>query len=364
MKYVVEKDKILSNLKVLEEHCGSSKIIAVIKADGYGLGLCNMASILREGGSDFFGVARLEEAVALRDAGFENDILLLSPATCEASAELVCEKNIISTVDNAETARLLSLAAQKTQRKARAHFIVDTGFGRYGFSSEEAENIIGICGENPDIDFEGIYTHFFNPFSKDSSSVDAQVRKFNSVVMQLESAGITGLMKHVCSSSAAVKYPQYHFDAVRIGSALLGRILDKRGLALKEVGCLESEILSIKELPAGHNLGYGQVYITKRKTLCAVIPAGITDGVGIEKADVSFGFKQKVFAVLKKVKRFNVPENINVEINGKRYPVIGRVGLTDMFADITGSADIKIGDTVRIPVNPILLDSSVEKEIV
>lgn len=364
MRYVVEKDKILFNLDIMRGHCEKSNVICVIKANGYGLGLLNMASILTEGGADFFAVSRLEEALELRRAGCVCRILLLSPPYSAQSAEEICRNDIIATIDSSYTAKLLDDAAIATQKKASAHFIIDTGFGRYGFLPGQENDIIDAFNSCEYVSFEGIYTHFYNSFSNDASSVDYQAAQFDIITKALENSGVTWLMKHACSSAAAVKYPRYHYDAVRLGSALLGRVADKNGLPLKEVGHLESEIISIKELPAGHNLGYGEVFKTKRRTLCAVIPAGTIDGVGLQRADVAFTFSQKVFRILRNILKLRNKENLSVEINGRSFPVIGKVGLTDMFVDVSGSDDVRIGDKVKIRISPIMLNYSVDIAVI
>ncbi|MEE1283456.1 MAG: alanine racemase C-terminal domain-containing protein, partial [Acutalibacteraceae bacterium] len=172
-----------------------------------------------------------------------------------------------------------------------------------------------------------------------------------------------GLKKHICSSAAAVKYPEYHFDAVRLGSALLGRIAVPNKPGLEKVGFMECEIISIKTLPAGHFVGYGEAYKTTRETSAAVVPLGVCDGYGLSKTEVAFTSGDKVNSLLRKVKRFNSDQTLSCVVCGKKAQVIGKVGLTDLVIDVTG-IECKVGDVAAFEFNPTLVDALVKKDFV
>ena len=365
MKYVIEKEHIVNNLQILKKHCGQSEIIGVVKADGYGTGITALSELLIDNGIKCLAVARSEEAVQLRSNDVQADILLLSPPSDAGSADWLCENDIINSVDSFETAALLHASAVKLQKKARAHIVIDTGFGRYGFLPGEENKIIEAYNSFSEmISFEGIYTHFYNAFANDTSSVKMQAAQFDIVTKALENCGICRLLKHACNSSAAVRFPEYHFDAVRVGSALLGRVTGRSLSGIKAVGRLESNIVSLKELPAGHNLGYSGVFTTKRKTICAVVPVGVFDGYGLKRNNVAFTVKERFAQILRSVRHIGDSQQLSVDVNGFTCKVIGSVGLTDFFVDVTDLKDVHVGDVVSFDVSPIYVDSSVCREFI
>ncbi len=361
MRYVVQKEFIASNLNKMRAHCPTAEVIGVVKGNGYGLGLIPMAKLLCENGVKTLAVSRLEEAVSLRENGIDSAILLLSPPFDEESAKQCVENDITATVDSLQTAKLLDSAAQN--KKVSAHIMLDTGFARFGFMPGEENDIITALSECKNISFEGVYSHFYNAFSPDSSSVKLQVSRFNTAVAAIEAAGFTGLKKHICSSAGAVKYPEYHFDAVRLGSALLGRIAVPNKPGLEKVGFMECEIISVKTLPAGHFVGYGEAYKTTKETKAAVVPLGTCDGYGLSKTEVAFTNSDKVNSILRKVKRFGADQTFSCVVCGKKAQVIGKVGLTDLIIDVTG-IDCKVGDVVAFEFNPTLVDALVKKDFV
>ncbi len=361
MRYIVQKDFIVSNLNKMRAQCPTAEVIGVIKGNGYGLGLIPMAKLLCENGVETLAVSRLDEAVALRENGIASAILLLSPPFDEASAGRCVELDITATVDSLYTARLLDKASEG--KRVSAHIILDTGFARFGFMPGEEGDIITALNECKNISFEGIYSHFYNAFSPDSSSVKLQVSRFNTAVAAIEAAGFTGLKKHICSSAGAVKYPEYHFDAVRLGSALLGRIAVPNKPGLEKVGFMECEIISIKTLPVGHFVGYGEAYKTTKETKAAVVPLGTCDGYGLSKTEIAFTNSDKVNSLLRKVKHFGKDQTLSCVVCGKKAQVIGKVGLTDLIIDVTG-IDCKAGDVAAFEFNPTLVDALVKKDFV
>ncbi len=363
MRYVVQKELIVSNLNKMRAHCPTAEVICVVKGNGYGLGLVEMARLLSANGASTLAVSRVDEAERLRESGIEGDILLLSPPFDEKSAKTVVEKNIIATVDSLHTAELLNKAADEGQTTVKAHVMLDTGFGRFGFMPGEEEDIISAYKNCTSIHFEGIYSHFYNAFSSSADSVKLQVSRFNTMTAAVEAAGCTGMKKHICSSAAAVKYPEYHFDAVRLGSALLGRIAVPNTVGLEKVGFMECELISIKTLPANHFVCYGEAYKTTRETRAAVVPLGVCDGYGLSKTEVAFNSSDKVNSLLRKVKRFGNDQTLWATLNGKKVRVIGKVGLTDLILDVT-DVDCAVGDVAAFEFNPTLVNDSVTKDFV
>ena len=155
-------------------------------------------------------------------------------------------------------------------------------------------------------------------------------------------------------------FPQMNLDAVRIGSAFLGRVAVANKLGLKKVGYLESEISEIKTLPKGWNIGYSNTYTTKKETKVAIVPTGYAEGYHMKLSSDMLSFGNKVRDVIQAIKSLFKNTTLYVEINNKRYPILGRIGMYHVTVDITGE-DFKIGEKVKMNANPLYVDSSVRR---
>lgn len=353
---VIERDKLAENIRLIQKTVGDRTVIAVLKGNGYGLGLDVYARILTENGIDFFAVSEPEEAVSLRESGINGRILLLTPVTEQALAEKLLEQNVILTIHSYENAKLYENAALNLDIIAPVHIKVDTGFGRFGFQDmQEIPKVFKL----KNLSFDGIYSHFSCSFEKKYQITQRQFQKFSEVLSYLESLGIKIPLKHIANSSAALRFPETRMDAVRIGSAFLGRLSYPSALKLNRIAYLESKILTISELPAHHNIGYANTYYTKKPTKTAVIPVGYKDGYMVEKSRDTFRPIDILRYLYQDVRQLG--KKIWLGIGGKKYPLLGRVGMYNIVVDITGT-DIKAGDTVTCSVNPILIDNQIPRE--
>lgn len=353
---VIEKDKLSENIRLIQKTVGESKVIAVLKGDGYGLGLEAYARMLSECGIRFFAVSEPEEAFSLRKNEVDGNILLLTPVTEQPLAEQLIEQNVILTIHSYENAKLYESVALNIDRIAPVHIKVDTGFGRFGFQDmQEIPKVFKL----KNLSFDGIYSHFSCSFEKKYQITKQQFEKFLNVLSYLETLGIEIPMKHIANSSAALRFPETRMDAVRIGSAFLGRLSCPTSLSLNRIAYLESEVLTTSELPAHHNIGYANTYATKRPTKIAVVPVGYKDGYMVEKSRDTFRPIDILRYLYQDVRQLG--KKTWVEIDGKQYPLLGRVGMYNIVADITGT-DIKSGDIVKCSVNPILIDNQIPRE--
>ena len=331
-RLIVERSKIIKNTGIIAKEVASSEIIGVVKGNGYGLGLKEFAGILKECGVTIFATATLDEALAIKD--LSNDILLLNPVITSDDAERLVMNNIIATIASYDSAVMLNGVAEAMKKKVRAHIKVDTGFGRYGFLPDETDKISSIANFLSSIEISGIYTHLSDAFGKKEKHVVDQFELFMSIIEDLNRLNLNLGVKHIANSCGALRYDYLRLDAVRIGSAFLGRLPMKNKWALEKVGYLDGQIVNIKWLPKGHNVGYANVYKTKKAVKAAVVDTGYTDGFCVEKSKDTFRFRDVLrygFNDFKKM--FN--GRIFVTAGNKRVPVLGRVGMNSFVIDVT-----------------------------
>lgn len=361
-KLVVQKKQLTQNIKKILEHArlNGSEVIAMLKGNGYGLGICKFARLLLQNGVKMLAVSEFCEAKELRENGIGAEIILLSPMCDLNEAAEAVKLGIVCAVGSEESALVLNIAAAQQNMRARAHVCLDTGFGRFGFLADDIDGIDEALGRMRDVDIEGIFSHLSNSFGEEKYS-RMQFDAFNEAVMRLNERGYSFKIKHICNSCAFMRFPDMGLDAVRVGSAFLGRLPVKNTLKLDRIAYLESCICEMKTLPKGYNIGYANTYETKRETKIAVIPVGYKDGFGIQKSNDAFRFKDILRYIYADVKLLFGKNTTYVTVGDKKCPLLGRVSMFNIIADITGT-DAQVGDAVRLECNPILIDSSIERE--
>jgi alanine racemase len=230
------------------------------------------------------------------------------------------------------------------------HVKIDTGMGRYGFFPEETGEIAQVYGLrhlNP----TGIYTHFHSAFCNEDTTRQ-QFGAFQKVCDTLTQQGLSIGLRHCCNSSAFLQYPEMHLDAVRVGSALLGRLAFPNDLT--RIGWCESKVEVLRELPKGHSVGYGAAWKARRPTKIAVCGVGYFHGFGAESGNDIFRFRDCVRGGLGYVKAFLRKKAFYVSVNGKPARVLGHIGMVQTICDVT-DIPCQVGDPIRIEINPLLL---------
>lgn len=358
-KFVINKSDIVHNYNCIA-HKTDALVIPTLKADCYGLGALEVMKLLHaECGVNTVAVSRLEEALELCSQGC--DILLLSCYHDSAVLSTLIEKDIIFAVDSIGQARRASALALEKNKVARVHIKIDTGFGRFGFmpgNLPEIKEVYRLEG----LRVCGIFSHFSSAFASESVT-DKQFDTFMGVLEKLKESGIEVGLRHIANSSATFRSDKYHLDAVRIGSALLGRLPMRADAPLKRVGRFEAEIADIRTLKKGSNIGYGNVFALKQDTRVAVLCTGSADGVLIKKDYDTFRVMDILrygFGVFKMLFSDN---RLKVTVNGKPTRTVGRVALTHTMVDVTG-IDCACGDKAVIDISPLYVSSKVEREYI
>lgn len=207
----------------------------------------------------------------------------------------------------------------------------------------------------------GMYTHFSKPI--DSKYTNKQFNEFKNVFEYIKSNGYSIENLHCCASTAFLKYPNMWLDSVRIGSAIQGRTL-VCVQNLKKIGLFKTNIIEIKNLPKGYNISYGNTYKTKKETKIAIIPTGYVDGFNKNKLRDDFSLKNNIIAVLMEVKKIFKDNSLKVKINGKKYKILGKLGMYHSIIDISENEKIKIGQEVEVDIVPLQANDKIRREYI
>ena len=320
---IVDLSAIKHNVELLKKVAGT-KLLAVVKADAYGHGLVPVAKAALAAGADYLGVALLEEAVSLREAGITAPILawLVQPGSDFAQAiELDIE------LAAASLATLAEISAASVNKKAKVHLEVDTGMTRGGFLSEwdqlSAEHL-----EN--IEIVGIFSHFARADEPDEPQNLDQLNRFNEMVNHLHSLGHNNVIRHLSNSAATLKDHASAFDMVRTGIAMYGlspdvtTLGDSKALGLRPAMQLRAALYLVKDVPADTPVGYGATEYTSGNTKLGVVVMGYADGIP------------------------RVAHSAGVWCAGKRASIIGRVSMDQFVVDLGPHTKATSGDWVVI----------------
>jgi alanine racemase len=323
----VDLDKLAHNMREIRRNAVSEDIIAVIKADGYGHGALDIAPTLLQNGATRIAVAVLNEAVELRRGGIEEPIMVLG-FTPPSLIDMLLRYDIEQTVYSYDLAKEISQLAKKKNKVVKIHIALDTGMGRLGFlpNDESAEEVYKIS-RLPNIIIEGLFSHFSSADEGDKTYTNMQLDRYTAFYNKLITKGVKVNIRHIANSAAIIDMPQSHFEAVRPGIILYGYYpseqVFKDKIDLKPVMSLKTNIVHIKNLPAGEYISYGREFKTCKESVVATLPVGYADG-----------YTRLLFNKAK------------VIINGSFVPVIGRICMDQCMVDVTEIENVKVGDEV------------------
>ncbi|MBC7342431.1 MAG: alanine racemase [Clostridia bacterium] len=302
-----------------------TQIMAVVKANAYGHGAVEVSRVALEHGASWLGVAIFEEAEELRQAGIQAPILILGYSPAD-EAEAIVSLGLSQAVWTRSQAEALSRAAVKLGRPAKIHIKLDTGMGRIGFlPTAEAVKEIERIASLPGIAIEGTFTHFSSADDEDKTFTQEQLQRFHQMLEAIRSRGVEVGLRHAASSAAILTMPETHLDLVRLGVSLYGHFPSpatrRNDVTLLPAMSFKTQIVHLKELPAGWPVSYGRTYYTSKPTLVATLPVGYADGY------------------------FRSFSNCGeVIIRGRRCPVIGRVCMDQIMVDATSCPQARVGD--------------------
>lgn len=324
----INLDAIEYNLNnILKKIQPDTKLLAVVKADAYGHGAVEISRFIQDK-CDFLGVACVDEAMELVEAGIEKPILVLGYVS-PSEYETVVKHGIRIPIFTYETAKALSQEAVKQNKCMPFHFCIDTGMSRIGFQA--TNDNADLCKQItllPCIKAEGIFSHFATADEKDLTKTKKQQELFKSFIKMLEERNVEIPIKHL-NNSAGIMMLDECFDMVRSGIVTYGLYpsseVDKSKLLLKPAMEWKTHISFIKTLEKGREISYGATYVTSRDTVVATVPVGYADGYPRCLSNIG-----------------------KVIVNGKYAPIIGRVCMDQFMIDITGIDGVSIEDEVTL----------------
>ena len=341
----IDMRALVRNYRKIAAHVRPMKVLCVLKANAYGLGVGAYAKALASAGCTMFGVAEPFEALELKKALAscvtrpDNsrlpsrvsrppfDIQILSSVLPDEIPAMVKAGVILPVVDVA-TAKLVSAAAVKAKTVARVHFKLDTGMGRLGILAKDALAVMREVKKLPNLDCEGIFSHCPMAFEPKDPYTKGQIKLFKSIVLAAQKEGFTFKKVHMAASDAINNFPETAkapFTLVRTGINLHGSFdpYGRKALKVEPVLSLKTRVAQVRELPAGTTLGYGRTWCLAKPTKVATISAGYADGLPLALTNRGFVF-----------------------IGGRRCKIIGRISMDYTTVDVSGVADVKPGDEV------------------
>ncbi len=318
--------RLTRNLRLLREIARGTPLWPCIKANAYGHGIESVARHLVGQGCDTLCVAHVAEAEALRGAGIDARLVLLSAALPE-TAEDVVRGGFEPVVCTRETLEALSRAASKLAREVAVHVKVDTGMGRVGVRPEDAPAFLEHAAGLPGVRVRGLMSHFARADEADKGFSHEQLERFRAVCEAARGHGT--LVRHLANSAGILDLPESHLDAARPGIALYG-LAPSATIASPRVAELEpvlewcTRITYLKEVPAGAGLSYGHTFRTREASLVATLPVGYGDGL-----------------------HRRLSNRMAVLVGGRRCPQVGTITMDQTLVDVTAlRGRVALGDEV------------------
>jgi len=325
----IDLDAVRANVAALRALAAPAEFLAVVKANAYGHGAVPVARAALQAGASWLGIARVEEAVQLRDAGIEARIMLLSEPAPAAVPDVVGHDitPVVYTEAGIDVLAKGVIDAGRT-RPLPVHLKVDTGMHRVGCTPAAAVALARLVASRDELELAGVCTHLAVADEPDDAYTPEQLGRFDAVLTALDDAGLLPPLVHAANSAGMLVHPRSRHSLVRVGIAMYGlppapALHGHGGVELRPAMSLRARVTMVKELPAGARLSYGLRYELDRTSRIATVPAGYADGV---------------------------PRNLGLQggevlIGGRRLPIAGVVTMDQLLVDV-GDAPVEAGDEV------------------
>ncbi|MDR1604417.1 MAG: alanine racemase [Gracilibacteraceae bacterium] len=342
-----------------------ARIMAVVKADAYGLGAEQTAQALAEAGCGDFAVTTVAEGLALRRSGLRGNILVLGPTLPPEWPAAAESPLALAAVGLAHLRQLAQWAAGHSP--VRLHLEVETGMGRTGLLPEQAAAAWALIRDTPELRPEGVYTHFARGARRDLAYTERQHARYEEFLRAYRAAGGTVPARHVCNSSVFLERPAYHYEYVRLGTLLSGqwpftRPFPSPGLTLRDPWQGKARVLHVWDAPAGARAGYHSLYRARRPTRLAVIGAGYAHGLGVTPEL----YPKNLLDFLKiTAKQAALLAGCRLggekpRWQGQEVKIAGLIGMQLTILDM-GTNDCRVGDEVLIPLRRVQTGYNVER---
>ncbi len=331
---LIDTDRLAHNYRALRACCGPEvRLCAPLKADAYGHGLAIAAPALQAAGADFAAVATLPEALELRQVGWTGTILVLGAvlavrdrAERRERIDAILSSRLTLTI--ADEATVATLSALAPPRPIDVHLKIDTGMGRMGVLPDRARELVQVIRQVPHLRLAGVYSHFATADFEQLDLVTQQLADFNDAIAAMGDTLPRGAIRHIANSAATLSLPEAHFEMARPGLALYGYPPAghlAQGVDLRPILRVVSHLTVVKNLPAGHCVGYGRTFTTSRPTRLGLVPIGYFDGY------------------LRSLSNRAV-----VTTGVGDAPVIGRVSMDQIAVDLTDLPPLSTGEPVTL----------------
>jgi len=317
---------VAANVATLRAVCPTSEVCAVVKADGYGHGAVPVARAALEAGATWLAVAQVAEATALRAAGIDAPLLLLSEPR-PADVDEAVASGAALTAYTPDLVRCLGAAAPRGRAPISVHLKVDTGMHRVGAHPDDLVALSALVATEPALSLDAVWTHCAVADEPDDPFTARQLARFDDAVAAVEASGVPVPMRHAANSAAAIAHPASRYDLVRCGIALYGIAPSPalRGrVPLVPAVRLATEVAFVKPVAAGEGVSYGLRHHVARDTLVATLPIGYADGVF----------------------RGLGTQGQEVLIGGRRHPMVGVVTMDQLMVDVGPGSEVRAGDEV------------------
>ena len=318
----IDLDAIAGNLRAVEAQAGVP-VMAVVKANGYGHGLVEVARTAVEAGAVYCGIARLDEALELREAGIEAPLMVLGDTPVVRFGQAAAAGVTLTAFRQEHVAALSELP---TDRTVKVHLKVDTGMTRLGAAPSEAIALLRQLASLNQVDLEGLFTHYARADEPDEDITTNQEAIFDDLVAEAAVLGLRPRLVHAANSAAALVRPSSAYDMVRPGIALYGlnpASNVRLPPAFRAALTWRASLTQVRQVPAGTGISYGHVYVTPIDARLGVVPVGYGDGYRREDGN-------------------------QVLVHGQRVPVRGRVCMDQLVVDLTDLPEANVGDRATL----------------